>query len=203
MGIKIIFTLLIVAQVTWASDDALEGFTICLRTMSTYFPDYKTLVSLHSREFIIVSVLIGKYLKWNCYKSIWFLRNILSEGFYSSRQNNYLIRMNGSDDTPLLAIKTTGGGAIQMRLKIFQYVYYSFLQGNDESPFILPKKWHHFCLSFSESTNQIIEVLVSIKNEFCVRYLFVYLIWYLYTVHLKRITRANGQDSLVRLILQF
>ena len=60
-------------------------------------------------------------------------------------------------------------GNVYLDLDTFQSPspYNSYLQLLDDftRPFILPNKWYHICVSYSESNNTIIEVLVSIESE--------------------------------------
>ena len=55
-------------------------------------------------------------------------------------------------------------GDVGLKKHIFQYNYhFSFIQQPDEvnRPLLLPKKWHHYCVSFTESTASLVQVLVS------------------------------------------
>ena len=56
-------------------------------------------------------------------------------------------------------------GDIGLKKHIFEFTYhFSFIQQPDEAnrPLLLPKKWHHYCVAYTESTAAFVQVLVSI-----------------------------------------
>ena len=55
-------------------------------------------------------------------------------------------------------------GDMGLKKHIFEFSYhFSFIQQPDEAnrPLLLPKKWHHYCVAFTESTAAFVQVLVS------------------------------------------
>ena len=156
---------------SWSSNKPLRDLTICLRAMFTNIPEYKDLITLDSRE-------IGALLDFlNFYQFQSLKRCSLLERVPNSTQSKQLSlsisltklikRTPTGDQLSLMKIQSFKGGDIGVRKYTFETgTHFSFLQQLDEynRPLLLPKKWHHYCLSFAEQTATFTQVLVSMSQ---------------------------------------